>query len=447
MTLDPDAGPHGETLKRGAWRNWSGVQRCAPSRIEQPSTESELPDIVREAVRSGERVKVVGSGHSFTGIALTDGRMVDMSRYGGVLSIDRQNLTATVQAGITLSKLNDTLEENALALPNLGDIQYQTVAGALSTGTHGTGIRFQGIASQISAMRLVAGDGTVTECSPDQEPELFHAARVGLGALGILSTVTLRCVPAFTLRAIEEPIPFDEVLESLESLVNENDHFEFYYVPHTRWCLTKRNNRVDGEPSSRPGWREFFDDVVMQNVAFEAICRVGRLAPVAIPRLAKVVAGSGRTDYSDASHRVFTSPRLVRFNEMEYSIPRAAAVEAITRVREFIDRSGLRVSFPIEVRFLAGDDIPLSMAQGRESCFIAVHMYVGTPFQQYFEGVESIMNSYGGRPHWGKLHFQTSETLAPRYPEWAAFQRARSRLDPTGTFSNEYLDRVLGPVE
>jgi L-gulono-1,4-lactone dehydrogenase len=446
MTLDPDAGPHGEHVERHAWRNWSGLQRCAPSRIERPSTESELSDIVREAASSGERVKVAGSGHSFTGIALTDGRMIDMSRYGDVLSIDSQALTATVQVGTRLSKLNETLEANGLALPNLGDIQYQTLAGAISTGTHGTGIRYHGIASQVAAMRLVAGDGSIVECSPDQEPDVFRAARVGLGALGVLSTVTLRCVPSFTLRAVEEPMRLEELLERLDELVNENDHFEFYYVPHTSWCLTKRNNRIEGEAAARPRWREFFDDVLIQNIAFEAICRVGRIAPGAIPRLAKVVAGSGRTDYSDASHRVFTSPRTVRFNEMEYSIPREAAGEAITRVRELVDRSGLRVSFPIEVRFLAGDDIPLSMAHGRESCFIAVHMYVGTPFQQYFEGVESIMNDYEGRPHWGKLHFQTAETLAPRYGEWDAFQEVRSRVDPEGMFANEYLERVLGPT-
>lgn len=432
---------------RASWRNWSGIQRCAPSHIERPSTESELSDVVREAHAAGERVKVAGSGHSFTGIALTDGRMIDMSRYGAVLSVDRERGTATVQAGIKLSKLNGTLEANGLALPNLGDIEYQTVAGAISTGTHGTGIQYHGIASQVAGIRLIAGDGSLIDCSPDQEPEVFQAARVGLGALGLLSTVTLQCVPSFTLQAVEMPVRFDEVLETLDELVNSNDHFECYYVPHTNWCLTKRNNRANGgAPSPRPRWREFFDDVVMQNVAFEAMCRLGRLAPGLIPRLAKVVAGSGRTDYSDASHRVFTSPRLVRFNEMEYSIPREAAAEAITRVRDFIDRSDLRISFPIEVRFLAADDIPLSMAHGRESCFIAVHMYAGTPYQQYFEGVEQIMNSYGGRPHWGKLHFQTAQTLAPRYPEWDAFQRARARLDPNGMFSNDYLDRVLGAI-
>jgi L-gulonolactone oxidase len=446
MTLDLNAGPHGEHIERHAWSNWSGLQRCAPSRIEQPSTESEISDIVREAASAGELVKVAGSGHSFTGIALTDGRMIDMSRYGGVLSVDRDALTATVQAGIKLSTLNEVLEANGLALPNLGDIQYQTLAGAISTGTHGTGIRYQGIASQVAGMRLVTGDGSIVECSPDQAADLFHAARVGLGALGVLSTVTLGCVPSFTLRAVEEPMRFDDVLERLDDLVGDNEHFEFYYVPHTSWCLTKRNNRIDGGASPRPRWRELFDDVVMQNMAFEAINRIGRIAPRAIPRLAKVVAGSGRADYSDASHRVFTSPRLVRFNEMEYSIPREAAADAITRVREFIDASELRVSFPVEIRFLARDDIPLSMAHGGESCFIAVHMYVGMEYERYFRAVESIMDDYNGRPHWGKLHFQTAETLASRYPDWAAFQRIRSQLDPEGVFSNEYLDRVLGPL-
>ncbi len=431
---------------RSSWRNWAGNQQCAPERIDRPSSEAELSRIVREAAAAGQRVKVAGSGHSFTGIALTDGRLLRLDDYGSVLGVDAERGTVTVQAGIKLSTLNAELEARGLALPNLGDVQYQTISGAVATSTHGTGIAFNGIATQIAGMRLVAGDGSVIECSAGAEPEVFHAARVGLGALGLVSTLTLQCVPAFRMRAVEEPMRLDEVLDGLDSFVRENDHFEFYYVPHTPWCFVKRNNRTDQPlaPRSRP--REFFDDVLVQNVAFEALCRLARLRPALIPRLAKVVAGSVRTEYVDRAYKVFTSPRLVRFYEMEYAIPRGAAAEALTRVREAIDGSGLRIIFPIEVRFLAGDDIPLSTAYGRETCYIAVHVYAGTQYQQYFEAVESIMNDYEGRPHWGKLHFQNAETLARRYPEWNRFQTVRARLDPEGRFSNTYLDRVLGPV-
>jgi L-gulonolactone oxidase len=428
------------------WRNWAGNQQCAPARIERPASEEELARIVRDAAAEGRRVKVAGSGHSFTGIALTDGVLVQLDRYDRILAADRERGLVTVESGITLARLNEELDARGLALPNLGDIAYQTVSGAIATATHGTGLQYYGIAKQVRALRLVAGDGSVVECSPDQEPELLHAARVGLGALGAVSTVTLECVPAFRLRAIEQPMRIDEVLDALDEHLVENEHFEFFWVPHTGWALTKRNNRTDAPLAPRSRWQEFRDDILLSNVAFGALCRIGRLRPSLIPRLSRLIPSQGRVEYVDKSYRVFASPRLVRFYEMEYAIPREAAARALNRVREFVDRSGLRISFPVEVRFTAADDIPLSTACGRESCYIAVHVYQGMHYQQYFEGVEDIMDDYDGRPHWGKLHFQTAETLAPRYPEWGTFQRARARLDPRGTFANPYLDRVLGPV-
>ncbi len=428
------------------WKNWAGNQQCAPARIQQPTTEEALVRIVKKAADAGQRVKVVAAGHSFTGIALTDGRLLKLDRYGDVLDGDPDKRTVTVQAGIRLSRLNEELHARGLALENLGDVAYQSIAGAISTATHGTGRAFGGIATQVAGLRLIAADGSIIDCSADAEPEVFHAARVGLGALGVISTVKLRCVPAFNLRAVEMPMRVDEVLESLEEHVAANDHFEFFWVPHTGWALTKRNNRTDDPLATRGRWQEFRDDVLLSNVAFGALCRIGRWRPSLIPRLTRALPGSGRVEYVDKSYRVFASPRLVRFYEMEYAIPADAAAEALNRIRRFVDRSGLALSFPVEVRFTAADDIPLSTAYGRDTCYIAVHVYQGMQYQQYFEGVESIMDGYGGRPHWGKLHFQTAATLAPRYPEWDRFQEARARLDPEGRFSNPYLERVLGPV-
>jgi len=180
-------------------------------------------------------------------------------------------------------------------------------------------------------------------------------------------------------------------------------------------------------------------------VVFGAVCRVGRRRPQLVPRLARLAPGAGRVEYVKPSHRTFVTTRLVRFVEMEYSIPRAAAPDALREVRRFIDRSGLMISFPIEVRFVAPDDIPLSTAYGEPRAYIAVHMYRGTVFEQYFRGVEAIMDPLGGRPHWGKMHYQTAATLAPRYPRWDDFAAVRRRLDPEGRFRNAYLDRVLGP--
>jgi L-gulonolactone oxidase len=429
------------------WKNWAGNQQCAPVRIEHPSNEGDLVRIVTEAASAGQRVKVVGAGHSFTGIALTDGRLVKLDSYGKVLRVDREKRTATVEAGITLSRLNEELDIHGFAMENLGDIAYQSIAGAISTSTHGTGKALGGLATQVIGMRLIAGDGSVIDCSADSEPEVFHAARVGLGALGVISTVTLQCKPAFNLHVIEMPMRVDEVLESLDEHIQSNEHFEFFWVPNTGWALTKRNNRTDKPLATRGRWKEFKDDILINNVLFGLLCRAGRLRPSLVPRIAKAIPSSGIVDYVDKSYRVFASPRLIRFYEMEYSIPAEAATEALNRVRAFLKQSGLMPIFPVEVRFTKGDDIPLSTASGRDSCYIAVHVFEGVQYQQYFEAVEQIMNDYGGRPHWGKLHFQTAETLATRYPQWEAFQKMRARLDPEGRFSNPYLERVLGPIQ
>jgi FAD-linked oxidoreductase len=428
------------------WKNWARNQQCTPERIERPATEQGLVRIVKQAAAAGQRVKVVGSGHSFTGIALTDGRLVKLDDYGRVLSIDREKKTATVQAGITIARLSQQLDKQGLALENLGDINYQSISGAISTATHGTGRALGGIATQVTGLRLITGDGSMVDCSADKEPEIFSAARVGLGALGIISTVTLRCVKAFNLRAVEMPERVDQVLERLDENIETNDHFEFFWVPNTGWALTKRNQRTSAPLATRGLWKEFRDDILVSNFAFEALCRIGRLRPSLISSVARALPQTGRTEYVDKSYRVFSSPRMVRFYEMEYGIPAEAALEAFNRVRTFLKQSGLVPIFPVEVRFTKGDDIPLSTASGRDSCYIAVHVFEGMQYQQYFEAVEDIMNDYGGRPHWGKLHFQTAETLAPRYPQWDEFQRARAWLDPDGRFSNPYLDRVLGRI-
>lgn len=429
------------------WANWAGNQRAMPARVEHPSGTAALAEVVRIAAAAGRPVKVVGSGHSFTDIAVTPGAGVQvvLDHHDSLLSVDRATGRVTAQAGMTIGALNRALAAVGLALPNLGDIAYQTISGAISTATHGTGIGFGGIATQVVGLEVVTGDGSVVQCSPDVEPELFACARVGLGALGILSSVTLQAVPAFRLHAVEEPMRLPSVLRDLDRHVAENDHFEFFYVPHTDWALTKRNNRTDAPVGGMPRWRWAWEKVVMENIAFGALCRIGRRRPSLIPRLATALPSSGRTEYVQAGHGVFASPRWVHFYEMEYSVPRAAAVEAVERVRAFIDTSGLRISFPIEVRFTAGDDIPLSTAYGGERCYIAVHVYRGMEHEPYFRGVEEIMRSLAGRPHWGKLHFRTAVDLAPLYPEWDRFQAVRRQVDPDGVFANAYLDRVLGP--
>jgi FAD-linked oxidoreductase len=433
-------------VARTTWSNWARNQTCAPAEIARPSTEAGLVDVVKQAAAAGCRVKAVGAGHSFTSIACTDGVLVDLSGYGRVVGHDAATGQVTVEAGIPLHRLSDELDRRGLALENLGDIDRQSVSGATQTATHGTGLRYRNLSSQIVGLRLVTGDGTVVEATAEENPDVFASARAGLGALGLVSTLTLQCVPAFRVHAVEEPVPVDEVLADLDALVTENDHYEFYWVPHTRWALTKRNRRTDEPARPRSKVREWVDDMALGNYAFGLLCRLGRWRPEAIPRLAKIIPSTGRLDYVDRSDRVFTSPRTVRFYEMEYAVPREALPEALNRVRRLVDELGVQLSFPVEVRVTAADDIPLSTASGRDTGYIAVHVYQGTSYDAYFSGVERIMDSYGGRPHWGKLHFQRSETLAPRYPRWDEFQVVRAKLDPEGRFANPYIDRVLGPV-
>ena len=420
------------------WTNWARDQRCAPDRIERPRSEEELVRVVAGA----RRVKVAGSGHSFTDIAFTDGVMVDLSRMNRVLDVTGEDVT--VEGGITLHHLGEQLASRALAMENQGDVDPQTLAGAISTATHGTGRLFRNLSSQVVGVRLVTGGGDVLDIRDDDE---LRAARVGLGALGAISAVTLRCVPAFTIHRIDEPRPLDEVLPRLDQLVDAHDHWEAFTLPYTRTALTLSSQRTDREPRPRPPIRALLRNVVVENAALDAACRLGRRFPSTIPAINRRFAAlMSRAEHLDASHRVYANLRLVRFTEMEYGIPREHAAEALERVLALLERRRLRVGFPIELRVVAADDALLSTAHGRPTAYIAVHQYQGMEFETYFRAVEAIMEDYGGRPHWGKRHYQSAATLAPRYPEWERFQEVRRRLDPEGRFENDYTRRVLGPV-
>lgn len=427
------------------FRNWAGNQVCLPAEQHQPNSVATVSTIVSKAQVAGERVKAVGSGHSFTSAACTTGHLLALDRMNRVESVDLENHRITVQAGITLSELNQELAAVGLAMPNLGDIAYQTIAGAIGTATHGTGLELGNLATTIVGMEIVTGSGEIIWCDEQSNPELLRVARVGIGALGIVTKVTIQCVPAFNLHVRESVEELDDLLDGFAEHAAANDHFEFFWVPGTRRAMVKRNNRTDrpAAPESKAAY--FMNKIVSENLAFGAICSVARRRPTAVPKVAKLISSAaGDRELVDRSDRVFASPRLVKFCEMEYGIPIDALPEAFRRVRDFARDLGEPIVFPIECRVSAADDIPLSTAQGRPSAWIAVHRAKGVDYTDYFQGVEQIMNDYDGRPHWGKLHFQTAATLAPRYPEWDQFMEARAKLDPTGVFRNAYIDRVLG---
>jgi L-gulonolactone oxidase len=433
------------SARNGTWRNWGGNVAARPAREVAPASVEELSAAVRKAAEDGLTVKAVGSGHSFTSIAATDGVLIRPQLLTGIRKIDRDAMTVTVEAGTPLKRLNIALAREGLSLTNMGDIMEQTVSGAVSTGTHGTGRESASIAAQIRGLELVTADGSVLVCSEKENPDVFAAARIGLGALGIVTAITFAVEPVFLLTAREEPMPLERVLADFDELWAENEHFEFYWFPHTGSTNTKRNNRSAGPEkpvSPVAGWIE---DEFLSNGVFQVAQWVGRAVPATVPAIARIssTALSARS-YTDIPYKVFTSPRRVHFVEMEYAVPREALTETLRELKAMVDRSGLRVSFPVEVRTAPADDITLSTASGRDSAYVAVHMFRGTPYQAYFTAAERIFTAHEGRPHWGKVHTRDAEYFSRAYPRFAEFTELRDRLDPDRRFQNDYLRRVLG---
>jgi FAD-linked oxidoreductase len=441
---DPAAG--GTAAGTAGWRNWAGNVTAQPARRATPGSADEVAAEVRSAAADGLTVRMAGSGHSFTPVAATDGVLLLPDRLTAIRSVDAAAGLVTVEAGCPLQVLNTELLARGLSLANMGDIQVQTVAGAVQTGTHGTGRDVGGMAAQVAGLELVLADGSIVTCAAgDADPGLFEAARVGLGALGVLTAVTFRVVPAFLLQAREEPMLWPEVLSRLDELTADNEHFEFFWFPHSEGCLTKRNNRSSGAARPLPRWRYLLDDQFLSNTVFGATCQVGRLVPAAIPAVNQAAARTlGARTYTDAAHRVFTSPRRVRFKEQEYAVPRAALADVLGEVRDLFRRRDWRISFPIEVRVTPADDVWLSTAHGRDSGYIAIHVQRSARHEEYFADVEAVMTSAGGRPHWGKMHTRTADYLAQAYPRFSDFVAVRDAVDPERRFGNPYLAQVIG---
>src|SRR3954468_4334181 len=386
------------------WANWSGAQTCSPRQELHPGSEAEIAEIVK---RGDGPVRVAGTGHSFTDIVLTDGVLLHLDRMASLTRVEGD--VAHVQAGMTLHALGPALAARGLALENQGDIDAQTVAGALATGTHGTGETYRNLSANVVGMRLVDGRGNVVELT---DPEDLRAARVSVGAFGVVTEVAIRCVPLFGLRRIDERRPLAEVMGSLDELVAGNDHLEFFAFPHTDTVILRRTERVEPDVKATPHWRAFLEEELLENGVLGLACRIGRRFPAQIPRinrtLMRLAAGAKR---QDVAHRVYASRRIVRFNEMEYAMPREqgplVAAESLSQVAA----RRLPVGFPFEVRFVAGDDAFLSPPHGRATCYLAVHQYKGMDSRPLFALVEAMALEAGGRPHWGKLHTQTAETL------------------------------------
>ncbi|MBO0846682.1 MAG: FAD-binding protein [Nocardioides sp.] len=433
------------------WQNWSGLESADPQTEVSPASPDQVVVAVEAAHRDRSTVKMVGTGHSFTGIAAPRDVMLRPDRLTGIVAVDREAMTVTAYAGTPLRVLNAELEHLGLSLHNMGDIAEQTVAGAVSTGTHGTGGVAAGLAAQLTGFQLVTGAGELLDASREVNPDLFALGRVGLGALGILTTLTFAVEPLFVLEAREEPMSWDDALGSFDEMVAESHHCDMYWFPHTDRMLTKRNTRLDAEPSEArpvPRVRGWVDDELLSNTVFGMLTAAANHAPGLIPRMNQLSARalSART-YTDVAHKVFTSPRRVVFREMEYAVPREAGLEALREVRKVVDASDWRISFPVEIRVAPADDVALSTAYDRDSFYLAFHTHHRSDWHthaSYLTGMEAVMREHDGRPHWGKLHTRAAADLAPAYPLFEEFLALRDRLDPDRLFTNDYLRRVLG---
>ncbi|MEO6088143.1 MAG: D-arabinono-1,4-lactone oxidase [Umezawaea sp.] len=432
---------------KAQWSNWAGTASASPHRVEHPASTDAIAHAITSARADGRSVRPRGSGHSFSEIAVAPGVALDLDAWTGIISADSESGLVKVRSGTTVRQLNAGLERLGLAMANLGDIDAQTISGAISTGTHGTGAKLGGLSAQVQSLELVLADGSVTSCSANENPDLFNAARLGLGALGVISTITLRCVPAFVLHARETTGHLDGILEEFDDLTAVEDHVEFHWFLHGDGVLVKRNNRVPAGTEAQPlsKLRQFYEYEVMENTVFGLVARLARTVPKTARPLNKLCASAlSERVYSDQSHRVFVSPRRVRFVESEYAVPREALHEVVRELRAAVKKLDHGIIVPVEIRTAQGDDIWLSTASGRDSAYIAVHQFVGMPYREYFDVFERIAGAVGGRPHWGKMHTLGADTLRERYPHFDDFRRVRDEVDPEHVFTNPYLDRVLG---
>ncbi|MGC5248788.1 D-arabinono-1,4-lactone oxidase [Gordonia sp. DT219] len=430
------------------WRNWGGTAQCTPTAVESPGSADDIADLVGRAVQANSTVKAVGAGHSFSPIALAPATQLDMSQLQGLIGVDEAARRVTLRAGTRLYEIPDLLGAHGLAMANLGDVDRQTISGATSTGTHGTGLDFGGLSTQIVGATLVSGTGEIVTVAED-DPRLAAVA-LGLGALGILVDLTIQCVPVFSIRADEYPLDADDAIDGFTERVATQDHHEFYWFPHTRCALGKTNTRLEGlaTPSGAGRVRRYVDDEILANRVYRVLCALGSRVPAAVPTISQVSGRvlSART-YTERSDRVFISSRTVRFREMEYAVPLEATPSALRELRQMIERKRYRISFPVEVRAAAGDDLMLSTASGGPRGYIAVHRYHHddpTDAAAYFADAEAIMTDHGGRPHWGKIHTRDAAYLRSVYPRFDEFRAVRDQFDPNRVFANPYLEQVLG---
>ncbi|MEC2057123.1 FAD-binding protein [Peribacillus psychrosaccharolyticus] len=431
-----------KTAQGKRWRNWSKTCECTPEKILYPSSIEEVVSFVKEAVKQKKKIRVVGAGHSFTDLVKTDNWLVSLDLLSGIEQLDEAASTVTVLGGTRLFQLGEGLGQEGYSQENLGDINVQSIAGAISTGTHGTGLEFGNIPTQVVELVIVTASGEVLTVSEEQNPQYFKACLLSLGVLGIIVKVTLKIIrtPIYEYRS--EKIEYPLFVQQLEYFINENRHFEFYLFPYSDLVQVKTMNITTHKPQ-----RLLFHNLknlILENYLFFVLSEVCRLFPKSSPTISRLSAMAvGTTTITAKSHEIFATPRLVKFREIEYCIPLHYFKSAIQEIRECIELKKHKVHFPIECRTVKADDIWFSPSYQRDSAYIAFHMYKGMPYEEYFREVEAIMQKYGGRPHWGKMHSLGKKELHACYPKLPDFLAIRHELDPQEIFLNDYIKKIL----
>jgi FAD-linked oxidoreductase len=426
------------------WRNWARTVECAPRQIRTPATEEELAALIAGAAGDALPLRAVGSGHSYTPLVESTGTILSLDALQGLLDVDSASAQATIRAGSKLKTLGGPLRDRGLALQNQGDVDYQSLGGALGTGTHGTGISLQCLSAHATGFRLILADGSTLDCSPTQSPEVFRAAQVSLGALGIITRIRMQLRPAYRLRDETRVVKLEEALAALPDLLPRCRHVELWWFPYADQVGLRTIYDTQEPPNDSP-FKRFLTEVVLDNWLLYLVAQLTRWIPSASRRVSPLVAkASGAKPYIDHSYRVLATGRFVRAKEMEYAVPAADGPACLLAIRDYVRTRQPPAFFPIEYRYVAADEIPLSPFYRRDSAVLSVHQFAPVDHNPYFAEAEKILLEFGGRPHWGKMHTLTAERLRPMYPEWEAFHAQRRRLDPGGKFLSPYLRRLFG---
>ena len=437
-------------MKKLKWTNWSNSFSSYPEQIITPNSEKELLHLVSQASKGNLKIKLVGSGHSCSKIAEThQGILVSLESYNSVLNFDKDNLKLTVEGGISLKDICLFLKKNDAALSNMGTIDAQSIAGAISTGTHGTGIKFGSLDQQVTALEIITSSGEILKISKEKNSNLLNHAFVGLGALGIISKVIIQCVPFYNLQVNTESISFEEMTTSFDQ-IKTIDYLRFWWVPHTDKVQLWKADKTEKAITKTTIIGNWIEGILKGNIIHEIGLWVTSFSPKKVPLLNKFMHSilfAKRSYQVGDFHSMFTLDIKVKQSVMEYGVPIEKTKAVISEIRDLIEQKGFNVHMPIELRFAPKNEASLSIAFQRDTCYIGIISY--KPFGKkiehdiYFEKVHQIFKKYKGRPHWAKKHFYSNRELKALYPQWGSFENTKENIDPTKMFENEFLKRIF----